>query len=182
VRTRNVVAQTTTTTGSTHDVVTVGAHLDSVPAGPGINDDGSGGAAVLGTALQMSSSPPIRNAVRFGFWAAEEVGLLGSANYVRSLDDDQLKDIALYLNFDMLGSPNPAYYTMDGDQSAPPHPSARRRGCPRAPPASNEPWWPTSPVQARPRRTPPSKGVRITNHSPAPGSRPAGSSPAPRAC
>jgi Zn-dependent M28 family amino/carboxypeptidase len=55
--------------------VAVGAHLDSVPAGPGINDDGSGVAAVLETVLQMGSSPPVRNAVRFGFWAAEEVGL-----------------------------------------------------------------------------------------------------------
>lgn len=131
VRTRNVVAQTKT--GSPRDVVAVGAHLDSVPAGPGINDDGSGVAAVLETALQMGSSPPIRNAVRFGFWAAEEVGLLGSTNYVGSLNEDQLKDIALYLNFDMLGSPNPAYFTMDGDQSAPPIP---QRQPPRVPEGS----------------------------------------------
>ncbi len=120
VQTRNVIAQTKT--GSTQDVVVVGGHLDSVPAGPGINDDGSGVAAVLETALQMGSSPPVRNAVRFGFWAAEEVGLLGSANYVQSLNVDQLMNIAMYLNFDMLGSPNPAYFTMDGDQSAPPVP------------------------------------------------------------
>lgn len=131
VRTHNVVAQTKT--GSTHDVVAVGAHLDSVPAGPGINDDGSGVAAVLQTALQMGSSPPIRHAVRFGFWAAEEVGLLGSANYVQSLSEDQLTDIALYLNYDMLASPNPAYFTMDGDQSGPPTP---QRGAPRVPEGS----------------------------------------------
>jgi len=131
VRTRNVVAQTKT--GSPQDVVTVGAHLDSVPAGPGINDDGSGVAAVLETALQMGSSPPIRNAVRFCFWAAEEVGLLGSTHYVQSLDQAQLEDVALYLNFDMLGSPNPAYFTMDGDQSAPPEP---QRGPPRVPEGS----------------------------------------------
>lgn len=131
VHTRNVIAQTKT--GSPSDVVAVGAHLDSVPAGPGINDDGSGVAAVLETALQMGSSPPVRNAVRFGFWAAEEVGLLGSANYVKSLNVDQLRDIALYLNFDMLGSPNPAYFTMDGDQSAPPGP---RREQPRIPEGS----------------------------------------------
>ena len=131
VKTRNVVAQTAT--GSTRDVVMVGAHLDSVPAGPGINDDGSGVAAVLETALQMGSSPPIRNAVRFGFWAAEEVGLLGSTRYVQSLTDDQLKDVALYLNFDMLASPNPAYFTMDGDQSAPPVP---QRDAPRVPEGS----------------------------------------------
>ena len=117
-RTRNVVAQTRT--GSTRDVVMAGAHLDSVPEGPGINDNGSGAAAILETALQLGSSPPVRNAVRFAFWGAEEEGLMGSANYVSSLDVDALKDIALYLNFDMLASPNPGYFTYDGDQSAPP--------------------------------------------------------------
>ena len=117
VRTRNLIAQTKT--GSTRDVVAVGAHLDSVPAGPGINDNGSGVAAVLETALQMGSSPPVRNAVRFGFWTAEEGGLLGSTHYVQSLDADQLKDIALYLNFDMLASPNPGYFITGSNNSAP---------------------------------------------------------------
>ena len=79
-RTRNVIAQTKT--GSTSNVVMVGAHLDSVPEGPGINDNGSGVAAVLETALQLGSSPEVNNAVRFGFWGAEELGLLGSNNYV----------------------------------------------------------------------------------------------------
>ena len=113
--TRNVIAQTKT--GSTTDVVMVGAHLDSVPAGPGIDDDGSGVAAVLETAVQLGSSPDVHNAVRFGFWGAEELGLLGSANYLQSLNADALKDIALYLNFDMIASPNPGYFTYDGDQS-----------------------------------------------------------------
>lgn len=116
--TRNVIAQTKT--GSPADVVMVGAHLDSVPEGPGINDNGSGTAAVLETALQMGSSPNVPNAVRFGFWGAEELGLLGSSNYISTLGVDQLKDIALYLNFDMLASPNPGYFTYDGDQSLPP--------------------------------------------------------------
>ena len=74
----------------------------------------------LETALQLGSSPQVSNAVRFGFWGAEEYGLLGSSNYVESLDVDALKDIALYLNFDMLGSPNPCYFTSDADQSMPP--------------------------------------------------------------
>ncbi|CAM2743604.1 M28 family metallopeptidase [Mycobacterium intermedium] len=114
---RNVIAQTKT--GSPTDVVMAGAHLDSVPEGPGINDNGSGVAAVLETAVQLGSSPNVRNAVRFGFWGAEELGLIGSRNYVESLDLDALKSIALYLNFDMLGSPNPGYFTYDGDQSLP---------------------------------------------------------------
>jgi Zn-dependent M28 family amino/carboxypeptidase len=117
IHARNVIAQTRT--GSTSDVVLAGAHLDSVPEGPGINDNGSGVAAVLETALQLGSAPEVRNAVRFGFWGAEELGLIGSRKYVESLDVDALKNIALYLNFDMLASPNPGYFTYDGDQSLP---------------------------------------------------------------
>jgi Zn-dependent M28 family amino/carboxypeptidase len=128
---RNVIAQTRT--GDTENVVMVGAHLDSVEEGPGINDNGSGVAAVLETALQMGPDPKIRNAVRFGFWGAEELGLLGSSRYVESLDAEALKDIALYLNFDMLGSPNAGYFTYDGDQSAP---RTRNDAVPRVPEGS----------------------------------------------
>jgi Zn-dependent M28 family amino/carboxypeptidase len=131
IKARNIIAQTKT--GSTQNVVMVGAHLDSVAAGPGVNDNGSGVAAVLETAVQMGSSPQIRNAVRFGFWGAEELGLIGSDNYVESLDIDGLKDIALYLNFDMLASPNPGYFTYAGDQSAPPDPD---QNAARMPPGS----------------------------------------------
>ena len=130
-KTRNVIAQTKT--GSTADVVMIGAHLDSVKEGPGINDNGSGVAAVLETALQLGSSPQVVNAVRFGFWGAEEDGLLGSNDYIGSLDLDALKDIALYLNFDILGSPNPGYFTYDGDQSTRPD---ARLGVPRVPEGS----------------------------------------------
>jgi Zn-dependent M28 family amino/carboxypeptidase len=127
---RNVIAQTKT--GSPTDVVMAGAHLDSVPEGPGIDDNGSGVAAVLETAVQLGNSPTVHNAVRFGFWGAEELGLIGSRNYVESLDLDGLKDIALYLNFDMLASPNPGYFTYDGDQSLP----AEARGQPVVPEGS----------------------------------------------
>jgi Zn-dependent M28 family amino/carboxypeptidase len=130
VHARNVIAQTKT--GSTSNVVMAGAHLDSVPEGPGINDNGSGVAAVLETALQLGSSPQVRNAVRFGFWGAEELGLVGSRKYIQSLDVNALKDIALYLNFDMLASPNPGYFTYDGDQSLPPD----KRGNPVVPEGS----------------------------------------------
>jgi Zn-dependent M28 family amino/carboxypeptidase len=130
VKARNIIAQTKT--GSTTDVVMAGAHLDSVPEGPGINDNGSGVAAVLETAVQLGNSPKVRSAVRFGFWGAEELGLIGSRNYVESLDLDALKHIALYLNFDMLASPNPGYFTYDGDQSLP----ADTRGQPVVPEGS----------------------------------------------
>jgi len=120
VTSRNIVAQTKT--GSSREVVVVGAHLDGSRAGPGINDDGSGVAAVLETALQLGPLAPVNNAVRFVFWGAEEDGLNGVMEYVFGLDRDQLNDIALYLNFTMLGSPNAGFFTDDGDQSGPPGP------------------------------------------------------------
>ncbi len=118
ITSRNVLAQTRT--GSPHEVVMVGAHLDGPRAGPGINDDGSGVAAVLETALQLGPLSPVNNAVRFVFWGAEEDGLNGAMDYVFGMDSPQLNDIALYLNFTMLGSPNAGFFTDDGDQSGPP--------------------------------------------------------------
>jgi len=98
--------------------VLAGAHLDSVPAGPGINDNGTGTAALLETALRLGSAPRVARAVRFAFWGAEEEGLIGSTRYVESLDVPQRQALALYLNFDMLGSPNFGYFVYDGDDSA----------------------------------------------------------------
>lgn len=115
-RSQNVLAQTRS--GDTGNVIVVGAHLDSVRSGPGINDNGSGVAAVLETALQLGAEPRADNAVRFAFWGAEEISTDGSTHYVRSLTEEQLADIALYLNFDMVASPNAGYFTDDGDQSA----------------------------------------------------------------
>jgi Zn-dependent M28 family amino/carboxypeptidase len=94
-----------------------GAHLDSVPAGPGINDDGSGVASLLETARKLGAKPNVTNAVRFAFWGAEEVGLKGSEAYVKSLDDAARADVAMYLNFDMVGSHNAGYFVYDGDDS-----------------------------------------------------------------
>jgi Zn-dependent M28 family amino/carboxypeptidase len=128
VKSRSVVAQTRT--GDANNVVLAGAHLDSVRSGPGINDNGSGVAALLETAAALGSAPQITNAVRFAFWGSEETALEGSTDYVRGLDRDQLDDIALYLNFDMLGSPNAGYFTYDGDQSGQPNPEIPLRAVP----------------------------------------------------
>jgi Zn-dependent M28 family amino/carboxypeptidase len=113
--TYNVIAETQT--GRHNNVVMAGSHLDSVAAGPGINDNGTGSAALLETALQLGSSPKVNNAVRFAWWSGEELGLLGSEHYVQNLDFEQQLDIALYLNFDMIGSPNAGYFVYDGDDS-----------------------------------------------------------------
>lgn len=113
--TQNYIAQRAT--GRTDRVVLVGAHLDSVPEGPGINDNGSGSATVLEIAEQLASIDT-RNAVRFAFWGAEESGLLGAEYYVSQLTAREKKDIALNLNFDMLGSRNYERFVYDGDGSA----------------------------------------------------------------
>jgi Zn-dependent M28 family amino/carboxypeptidase len=113
--TYNVLAETQT--GRHDNVVMAGAHLDSVSEGPGINDNGSGSAALLETALQLGSTPKVNNAVRFAWWSAEEVGLVGSEYYVQNLTFEEQLDIALYLNFDMIGSPNAGYFVFDGDDS-----------------------------------------------------------------
>jgi Zn-dependent M28 family amino/carboxypeptidase len=98
------------------NVVMVGGHLDSVQRGPGVQDNGSGSAAVLEVAVQMAKVKP-RNTVRFAWWGAEESGLVGSTAYVGGLDDDERDRIALYLNFDMIGSPNHVFFIYDGDDS-----------------------------------------------------------------
>jgi Zn-dependent M28 family amino/carboxypeptidase len=110
----NVIAETAN--GNDDNVVMAGAHLDSVQAGPGINDNGSGSAALLETAIQMSKVKP-NNTVRFAWWGGEEEGLLGSEYYVGQLSEDQAADIALYLNFDMIASPNYMFGIYDGDDS-----------------------------------------------------------------
>ncbi|MEW9554521.1 M28 family metallopeptidase [Nonomuraea sp. NPDC050783] len=124
--THNVIAESRL--GDPRNVVMVGAHLDSVPAGPGINDNGSGSAAILEIAQQMALYP-VKNKVRFAFWAGEEIGLLGSNQYVASLSQEQRDRIRLYLNFDMIGSPNYAYKLYDGDDSD-------ATGSPAGPPGS----------------------------------------------
>jgi aminopeptidase S len=109
---RDVVAQTGT--GRQDHVVMLGAHLDSVPDGPGINDNGTGVAALLEIAAKLGPEPSVRNAVRFAFWGSEEDEMQGSAHYVRTLSEPQRDDIEVYLNLDMLASPNVGYFVLTG--------------------------------------------------------------------
>jgi aminopeptidase Y len=112
--TTNVLAESRD--GDPNNVVMAGAHLDSVNAGPGINDNGSGSGAILETAKQMAKVKP-RNKLRFALWGAEESGLVGSTYYVNNLSAEEKAKIALYLNFDMVGSPNHVFFIYDGDDS-----------------------------------------------------------------
>jgi aminopeptidase S len=110
---RNVVAQTRT--GDPERVVMAGAHLDSVRKGPGIVDDGSGVATLLEIARNLGASPPVRNAVRFAFFGSEEDDRQGSKGYVHSLSDADRRKIMLYLNVDMVASPNAGYFVQGGE-------------------------------------------------------------------
>lgn len=112
--THNLIAESNT--GDPNNVVMVGAHLDSVGAGPGINDNGSGSAAVLDVALKLSTLK-LNNKLRFAWWGAEEHGLVGSRHYTSLLTEADAKKIALYLNFDMIGSPNFIFGIYDADGS-----------------------------------------------------------------
>jgi len=115
--TYNVVADTLT--GNPGSTIVVGSHLDSVDAGPGINDNGSGSATNLELALQIATtSLPLENRVRFCWFAAEELGLIGSTVYVGNLSSAEKAEIALMLNFDMLGSPNYFRGIYDGASAA----------------------------------------------------------------
>ncbi|MBT2400867.1 M28 family metallopeptidase [Streptomyces sp. ISL-100] len=114
--TYNVVAETRG--GDVDNTVFLGAHLDSVAAGPGINDNGSGSAGILQVALELAKThTKPKNKVKFAWWSAEEFSLLGSKAYVASLTEEQKKQIKLYLNFDMIASPNAGYFVYDGDDS-----------------------------------------------------------------
>ncbi|MEZ8100924.1 M28 family metallopeptidase [Vibrio bivalvicida] len=150
VLTQNIIAETKG--GNENEVVMLGAHLDSVPEGPGINDNGSGTAGLLEYAVTLADlNAPVKNKVRFAWWAAEEAGLVGSEYYTNDLfaplraqaeqeilkelgleDPSQLtpeqldlvdaryyklNKVKLYLNFDMIGSPNYIFGVMDGDLS-----------------------------------------------------------------
>lgn len=116
VPTANLLAYSLT--GRTDRQVVAGAHLDSVPEGPGINDNGSGSAAILEIALQMAALDiEPTNQVVFAFWGAEESGLIGSQFFIDSLTKKEQKDIAVNLNFDMVGSPNYVRFVYDGDAS-----------------------------------------------------------------
>ncbi|KAI2617607.1 Zn-dependent exopeptidase [Hypomontagnella submonticulosa] len=106
IETRNIIAQTVE--GDPDNCVMLGAHSDSVSEGPGINDDGSGSLTLLEVATQLTNFS-VNNCVRFAWWAGEEEGLLGSDYYVEVLPEEENLKIRLFMDYDMMGSPNFAY-------------------------------------------------------------------------
>jgi len=117
----NIIADTLTGDGSS--VIVVGSHLDGVRTGPGINDNGSGSALNLELALLLSNCLNSKHRIRFAWWGAEELGLVGSTFYVSNLTmnhPEELKKIKLNINLDMVASPNSVFGIYNGSSAAEP--------------------------------------------------------------
>jgi hypothetical protein len=125
--TQNVVAELPGTEG--RRIVMAGGHMDSVPEGAGINDNGSGVAALIEAGRRLAARPRARLTLRLAFWTAEEPGLYGSRAYVRGLPRDERRRLAAYVNLDMVGSPNGVPEVYRGDRRIA---SALRRHLPGA--------------------------------------------------
>lgn len=124
ISTTNIIAQTRG--GDPDNCVMLGGHSDSVAEGPGINDDGSGSISVLEVAVQLTKYR-VNNCVRFAWWAAEEEGLLGSDHYVSVLSDEENQKIRLFMDYDMMASPNFAYQIYNATNAANPKGSEELR-------------------------------------------------------
>ncbi|KXT01049.1 hypothetical protein AC579_2565 [Pseudocercospora musae] len=116
IGTNNIIAETVQ--GDKDNCVMLGAHSDSVEAGPGINDDGSGTLSLLEVATALTSFS-VNNCVRFAWWAGEEEGLLGSNYYAGTLSPKENQKVRLFMDYDMMGSPNFAYqiYNATNDEN-----------------------------------------------------------------
>ncbi|CAF1004987.1 unnamed protein product [Rotaria magnacalcarata] len=128
-----------TTTGDPTQTIVIGSHSDSVPAGPGINDNGSGSAANLALAaalsslLQTSNYPAYKYRIRFCWWGAEELGLLGADYHVSeaiksSVVGERIADYLVNINLDMLGSPNFIFGIYDGKTASSTTPATAKPG------------------------------------------------------
>ncbi|KAF2243074.1 aminopeptidase-like protein Y [Trematosphaeria pertusa] len=124
ILTANIIAQTTE--GDPDNCVMLGAHSDSVAEGPGINDDGSGTMSLLEVATQLTKFN-VSNCVRFAWWAGEEEGLLGSDYYVATLPEEENMKIRLFMDYDMMASPNFAYQVYNATNAVNPNGSEELR-------------------------------------------------------
>ena len=112
IKTKNIIADTKH--GDPENIVGLGAHSDSVEEGPGINDDGSGTISLLTVAKQLTHFK-INNKVRFAWWSAEEEGLLGSNYYANHLDMEENMKLRVFMDYDMMASPNYEYEVYDAN-------------------------------------------------------------------
>lgn len=122
--TTNIIAQTVG--GDQDNCVMLGGHSDSVAEGPGINDDGTGSLTLLEVATHLVNYK-VNNCVRFAWWAGEEEGLLGSDYYVSQLSEKENLKIRLFMDYDMMASPNYAYQVYNATNAANPNGSEQLR-------------------------------------------------------
>ncbi|KAI3322229.1 peptidase family M28 [Xylariaceae sp. AK1471] len=106
-----------TKAGDPNNVIMLGAHLDSVQVGPGINDDGSGTSLLIEIMTALRNYRGFQNKVRFAWWGAEESGLIGSLHYTSTLSAEEADKIRFYFNYDMVGSPYADYEVYVGDNA-----------------------------------------------------------------
>ncbi|MBY8853584.1 M28 family peptidase, partial [Saccharothrix sp. MB29] len=100
--------------------------------GPGVNDNATSVSALLETAVRLAPHQHrVANRVRFAFWGAEELINVGSTHYVTTRTPEELAAIRLYLNWELIASPNFVRFVVDGDDSD--HPDV---GAPAGPPGS----------------------------------------------
>lgn len=109
----NIISETKE--GDADNVIMLGAHLDSVQAGAGVNDDGSGSAALINIMASVQKYSGLKNKIRLAWWGAEEVGLAGSLYYTSNLEPAEADKVRYYFNYDMIGSPFPVYTVYDGE-------------------------------------------------------------------
>lgn len=124
IKTKNIIADTKH--GDENNIVGLGAHSDSVEEGPGLNDDGSGTISLLAVAKQLTHFK-INNKVRFAWWAAEEEGLLGSNYYADHLSKEENLKLRVFMDYDMMASPNYEYEVYDANNSVNPRGSEELR-------------------------------------------------------
>ncbi|CAF0985615.1 unnamed protein product, partial [Didymodactylos carnosus] len=119
-----------TPTGDKTKTIVIGSHSDGVPAGSGINDNVGNLVLAINLARLLTSSSkrydPYPYRVRFCWWGAEEIGLIGSIYHVdqallstTTTEGERFQDYLLNLNYDMLGSPNYRFGIHDGTQAPP---------------------------------------------------------------
>lgn len=117
VWTQNIIAETRD--GDHNNVIVLGAHSDSVSTGPGMNDDGSGIISLLEVANKLRDFD-ISSAVRFVWFSAEEQGLVGSRHYISQLLPGENSKIRMFMNFDMIASPNYEYQVYNSNNQRDP--------------------------------------------------------------
>jgi Iap family predicted aminopeptidase len=88
-------------------VVMLGSHYDGHDIAQGAADPASGTVAVMEAARVLKQyAPDLPHTIRFALWGAEEIGLIGSTQYVDQ-HDAELDEMRFYLNMDMAGALDP---------------------------------------------------------------------------